>query len=68
MARREFPIGCPGVGVAERSIQVVIPLGVLLVRRLIISLFVRWTLAPITDMPLQMMLVAILWAIDKTCC
>jgi len=55
MARREFGIGCLGVGIAERSIQVVIPLGVLLVRRDIISKFVLWTLAPKTDMPLETM-------------
>ena len=55
MARREFGIGCLGVGIAERSIQVVIPPGVLLVRMHIISKFVVWTLAPITDMPLEMM-------------
>jgi hypothetical protein len=55
MARREFGIGCLGVGIAERSILVVIPPGVLLVRRHIISMFVLWTLAPKTDMPLEMM-------------
>jgi hypothetical protein len=55
MAPREFGIGCLGVGIAERSIQVVIPLGVLLVRRYIMSKFVLWTLAPKTDMPLKMM-------------
>jgi len=55
MARREFGIGCLGVGIAERSIYVVIPPWVLLVRRDIISKFVVWTLAPKTDMPLKMM-------------
>jgi len=55
MARREFGIGCLGVGIAEDSIEVVIPPGVLLVRRHIISKFVLWTLAPKTDMPLEMM-------------
>jgi len=55
MARREFGIGCLGVGIAERSIEVVIQPGVLLVRRDIISKFVLWTLAPKTDMPLEMM-------------
>jgi len=55
MARREFGIGCLGVGIAERSIEVVIPPGVLLARRDIISNFVLWTLAPKTDMPLVMM-------------
>jgi hypothetical protein len=48
MARRDF-------GIAQRSIQVVIPPRVLLVRRDIISKFVVWTLAPKTDMPLEMM-------------
>ena len=55
MARREFGIGCLGVDIAQRSIQVVIPPGVLLVRRDIISNFVVWTLAPKTDMPFEMM-------------
>jgi len=68
MARREFGIGCLGVGIAERSIYVVIPPGVLLVRRDIISKFVLWTLAPKTDMPLEMMYIAILRAICKPCC
>jgi hypothetical protein len=35
--RREFSIGCLGVAIAEHSIYVVIPLGVLLVMRYIIS-------------------------------
>jgi hypothetical protein len=68
MARREFGIGCFGVGIAERSIYVVIPPVVLLVRRDIISKFVLWTLAPNTDMPLEMMYVAILTAICKPWC
>jgi len=68
MARREFGIGCLRVGIAERSIYVVIPPGVLLVRRDIISKFVVWTLAPKTDMPLKMMWVTILRAIGKPCC
>jgi len=55
MARREFGIGYLGVGIAERSIWIVIPLGVLLVQRDIISKFVLWTHAPTTDMPLKMM-------------
>jgi len=45
MARREFGIGSLGVGIAEHSIYIVIPPGVLLVRRDIISKFVLWTLA-----------------------
>jgi hypothetical protein len=55
MARREIGIHCLGVGIAERSILVVIPPGVFLVRMHIISKFVLWTLAPKTDMPLEMM-------------
>jgi hypothetical protein len=55
MARREFGIGYLGVGIAERSIKVVIPPGVLLVRMHIISKFVLWTLALNTDMSLEMM-------------
>jgi hypothetical protein len=55
MARREFGIGCLRVGIAERSISVVIPPGVLLVRRNIISKFFLWLLPPKTDMPLEMM-------------
>jgi hypothetical protein len=68
MARREFGICCLGVGIAERSIQEVIPRGVLLVTMHIMSKFVRWTFAPNTDMPLEMMKVAILWKICKPCC
>jgi hypothetical protein len=55
MAPREFGIRCLGVGIAGRSIYVVIPPGVFLVRMHIISKFVLWTLAPKTDMPLEMM-------------
>jgi hypothetical protein len=55
MARREFGIGCLSVDIAERSIQVAIPPGVLLVRRDIICKFVLWTLAPKTGMLLEMM-------------
>jgi len=55
MARRDFGIGCLGVGISERSIKVVIPPGVLLVRMHIISKFVLWTLAPNPDMSLEMM-------------
>jgi hypothetical protein len=46
----------------------VIPLGMFLVRRDIISMFVVWTLASQTDMLLEMVLVAILRAICKPCC
>jgi len=55
MDRREFGIGCLGVGIGERSIYVVILPGVLLVRRGIISKFVLWTLAPKINMSLEMM-------------
>jgi hypothetical protein len=40
MARRESGVGCLGVGIALRFIKVVIPPGVLLVRRDILSKFV----------------------------
>jgi hypothetical protein len=46
----------------------VIPPGVFLVRRDIISKHVLWTVAPKTDMPLKMMSVAILRAICQRCC
>jgi len=68
MVGQEFGIGFLGVGILERSLLVVIPPGVLLVRRDIISKFVLWTLAPKTYMPLEMMQVAILRAICKPCC
>jgi hypothetical protein len=55
MVQSEFGIGYNCVGIAERSIYVVILPGVLLVRRDIISRLVLWTLAPKTDMPLEMM-------------
>ena len=68
MAQREFGIGCLGVGIVERSITVVIPTGVLLVRRDIISQFRLARLRPKTEMPLKMMYVTILCAIWKPCC
>jgi hypothetical protein len=69
MARQQFGIGCLGVpNIAEHSISVMMPPGVLLVKRDIICLFVLWTLASKTDMPLEMMSVAILRAICKPCC
>jgi hypothetical protein len=55
VARREFGMGCLGVGIAEHSIKVEITPGVLLVRRHKISKFVLGTLAPKTDMLLEMM-------------
>jgi len=48
-------IGCLGVGNGNSSICVLIPLGVLLVRRDTIYKFVLWTVAPKTDMPLEIM-------------
>jgi hypothetical protein len=68
MARPEFGICSLGVGIAEHSIQVVIPPGVLLVRRVIISKFVLGTLTTKTARLLKMMLVAILCGICKPCC
>jgi hypothetical protein len=68
MVRPEFSIGCLGVGIAERSIKVVIPPGVLLVRRHVISKIVLWTLSQKADMPLEIMYVAKLWEIWKPCC
>jgi hypothetical protein len=41
---------------------------VFLVKRDTISKYVLWTVAPETDMPLEMMSIAILRAICKTCC
>ena len=65
MVRHEFPIGFLSVSFGERLIYIVILPGELLVRRDIISLLGLWTLTPITDMPLEMMQVAILRAICK---
>jgi len=59
MARREFSIGCLGVGIAERSILVVNPPAVLHVYRDISFKFVQCSLSPIIDMPLGMILVVI---------
>jgi len=55
VARRELGIRCLGVGIAERAIQLVVPPGGLLLSMHIIAKFVLWTLAPTTDMPLEMM-------------
>jgi hypothetical protein len=55
MIRQELGIGCLGVGIAEHSRLVVIPPGLLLVSRDIISKCVLWTLSPKMDMPLEMM-------------
>jgi len=54
-ARQEFSISCLAVSIAERSIKVEIPPGVLHVRRDIISNFVLWTLGLEPDIPLEMM-------------
>ena len=63
MARQEFVTSCIVICIVEHSIQVVIPPGVLLVTSDIISKFVRWTFAPYTGMPLEMVYVTILWAL-----
>jgi hypothetical protein len=55
MARHAFGIGCLGVGIAECSIYVMIPPGMLLVRREIISKFILWSLAPKIEMSLETM-------------
>jgi hypothetical protein len=55
MVWRQFHIGCLGVCIAECCWLVVIPLGLLLVRRDIISMFNLWTLAPKSDMTLEIM-------------
>jgi len=55
MVRREFGISCLDVGIAERSVQVVIPPGVMLVRRDMIYKCELWPLASKTDMLLEMM-------------
>jgi hypothetical protein len=54
VARREFGLGCLRVDITERSIYVVIPLGVLLARMHIFSKFFLWTVTPKTDMSLEM--------------
>jgi len=54
-ARLEFIIGCLGVGISQHFIEIVIVLGVFHGRWDIISLFVLWTLAPKTNMLLEMM-------------
>jgi hypothetical protein len=50
MAPQEFGIRCLGVGIAERSKWIVIPPGLLLVRRNIIFKSDVWTVAPESDM------------------
>jgi hypothetical protein len=61
-------MGCLGVGIAEHSLLVGIPAGVLCGRRDIISKFVLWTLVLKTDMSLEMIKVAILTAMCKLFC
>jgi len=68
MAQGQFSLSFLGVGIVQHTIQVVIPPGVLLVRRDIIAKFVLWRLVQSTAMLLEMMLVTILWAICKPCC
>jgi hypothetical protein len=67
MARRPFGIVSLGLGIAERSILVVISPWVLLVRRDIITKFVLGTLAPKTCKLLERMSVAILRVLCKPC-
>jgi hypothetical protein len=55
MAGHEFGIGWHAVGIAEHSKYIVIPLGVLLVRRDIISKIILSTLATKTAMAHEMM-------------
>jgi hypothetical protein len=55
IAQCEFGIACLGVGIAEFSRSVVIPPGVLLARRDVISNFVLGTVALKTAMSLDMM-------------
>jgi hypothetical protein len=55
MARPVFGIHCVAVARAEHDIYVVIPHGVLLIRRQILAKFVLWTLAPQTTMALEIM-------------
>jgi hypothetical protein len=63
-----FSISFLGVAIPEGFLYIIILPGVLRIRTYIISKFVLWTLSPKTDMPLEMMKVAILWAICKPCC
>jgi hypothetical protein len=55
VARQQFGNGYLVGGIAELSIYVVIPAWVFLVRRVIITKCVLWTLAPKTDIPLEML-------------
>jgi hypothetical protein len=55
MAQRAIIFGHLGVGIVERSQQVVILPGVFLVRKNIITKFGLCTLAPKTDIMLKMM-------------
>jgi len=68
VALREVSIGVLCVGISKRSIYIVIPPGVLLVRWYLASKFILWRLKPDTDRPLKMMFVLILCAICKRCC
>jgi hypothetical protein len=53
-AGRQFGLGCLDVGIAEHSISVVSPAGVLVSKKHILSKFVLWTLERKTDMLLEM--------------
>jgi hypothetical protein len=64
MVSKEFSIPCLGVGIAERSVYVVIPPGVLLVSRHITSQFVLRTLALKTALSIKIMQVTILLEIS----
>jgi hypothetical protein len=55
MASQQFVISCLGVGITERSIQVVVPPGMSLVSMHIFSKFLLWTLTPEKIMLLEMM-------------
>jgi hypothetical protein len=68
MTRPQFGLSCTGVGIDEHAIFGVIPPGVLPVRMHILSKFILWRLTPKIHMLLEMMDVAILWAICKLCC
>jgi hypothetical protein len=52
---QSFGISWVGLGITDHVIQVIALPGMLVVRRDIISEFVRWTLAPKSDVALEMM-------------
>ena len=65
MVQSEFGIGCLSAGIAAHMKLVLIPRGILHVRRDIISKFVLRTLATKTNMPLEMIFVMIRRAMCK---